>query len=198
MSSRITLLAHASTSATAAAAFPAGEPLEPRGATRAAAARTSLPRAEALRRAPERACEETCAAIGLTAEPDEALRGWDLGSWAGRTLDEVGATHPHEVRAWLADPAAAPHGGESLTALLARTTEWLAAPPPGRVLVVCGPAVIRAAVVAVLDAPPAAFWRIDVAPLSVTVLGGSPARWTIRATGAALPQVEDCFPDAPA
>jgi broad specificity phosphatase PhoE len=186
VTSRISLLAHASTSATAAAAFPADEPLEPRGAATAAALRTSLPRADELRRAPDRACTETCAALDLAAEPDEALRGWDLGRWTGRTLDEVGAAQPGDVDAWLTDPAAAPHGGEALTALLARVAGWLAAPPAGRVLVVCGPAVIRAAVVTVLGAPPAAFWRIDVAPLSVTDLRGGPPRWTIRTTGAPL------------
>jgi broad specificity phosphatase PhoE len=190
VSSRITLLAHASTSATVAVAFPTDEPLEPRGAATAAAVRMSLPRADGLRRAPDRACAETCAALGLAAEPDEALRGWDLGRWAGRTLDEVGAAHPDDVHAWLTDPEAAPHGGEALSALLGRVAGWLAAPPAGRVLVVCGPAVIRAAVVTVLGAPPAAFWRIDVAPLSATDLRGGPPRWTIRTAGAPLSQAQ--------
>jgi hypothetical protein len=41
-------------------------------------------------------------------------------------------------------------------------------------------------VLAVLDAPAAAFWRLDVAPLTVTDLRGGPGRWTVRATGAPL------------
>jgi broad specificity phosphatase PhoE len=187
VTSRAVLLAHASTPATATAAFPADEPLEARGRARAAAVRDVVPRADHVRRAPGRACRETCAALGLNAESDDRLRVWDLGGWAGRPLDEVAATYPAEVHAWLTDPAAAPHGGEPLTALLARVAGWLAAPPAGRALVVCGPAVVRAAVVTVLGAPPAAFWRIDVAPLSATDLRGGPERWTVRATGAALP-----------
>jgi broad specificity phosphatase PhoE len=186
VTSRATLLAHASTPATAAAAFPAEDPLEPRGRAAAAAGRGLLPRADHVLRAPDRACHETCTALGLDADPDDRLRGWDLGPWAGHTLDEVAEARPADVHAWLTDPAAAPHGGESLDALLARVAGWLAAPPPGRALVVCGPAVVRAAVVTVLGAPPAAFWRIDVAPLSATDLRSGPARWTVRTTGAPL------------
>jgi hypothetical protein len=52
------------------------------------------------------------------------------------------------------------------------------------VLVVCGPEVVRATVVTALAAPPAAFWRVEVAPLSVTDLRGGPPRWTVRATAA--------------
>jgi broad specificity phosphatase PhoE len=189
LSSRVTLLAHAATAATATAAFPADDPIEPRG--RAAAARALPPRADHVRHAPDRACRETCAALGLAADPDDGLRGWDLGRWAGRTLDEVAATHPADVQVWLADPAAAPHGGEPLTALLARVARWLAAVPAGRSLAVCGPAVARAAVVTVLGAPPAAFWRIDIAPLSHTDLRGGPGLWTVRATGAALARPDD-------
>jgi hypothetical protein len=40
-------------------------------------------------------------------------------------------------------------------------------------------------VVATLGAPPAGFWRIDIAPLTATVLRGGPGRWTVR--GTALP-----------
>jgi broad specificity phosphatase PhoE len=65
--------------------------------------------------------------------------------------------------------------------------EWLAsAEPAGRLLAVCGPAVVRAAVVTVLGAPPVAFWRVDIARLSLTDLRGSPQGWTVRTTGAPL------------
>ena len=184
VTSRVVFLAHASTPATAAAAFPADDPLEPRGRAAAAAARGLLPRADHLLSAPDRACRETCTALGLDARPEAGLRGWELGGWSGRTLADAAAADPAGVQAWVTDPAAAPHGGEPLTALLARVGAWLADPPAGRVLVVCGPAVVRAAVVAALGAPPTAFWRIDVAPLSVTDLRGGPPRWTVRATAA--------------
>ena len=183
---RLTLLTHSPTAATAAAAFPADEPLDDRGRawTRDGAGRA--PSVDRTVCAPERACRDTCDVLGLTASVDEALRGWDLGSWAGRTLDEVAAREPDAVAAWLSDPAAVPHGGESLSALLDRVRAWLAAAPAGRTLAVCGPAVVRAALVVVLDAPPSAFWRVDLAPLTLTDLRGGPVRWTVRSTGAAL------------
>jgi broad specificity phosphatase PhoE len=45
------------------------------------------------------------------------------------------------------------------------------------------PAVVRAAIVHALGAPPAAFWRIDVAPLSRTDLSGRDGRWNLRGIG---------------
>jgi broad specificity phosphatase PhoE len=183
---RLTLLAHAPTAATAAAAFPADDPLDARGRSRLRDAAGGLPRAARVRCAPDRACRGTADGLGLAAAADEGLREWDLGRWAGRTLDAVAADEPDAVHAWLADPGAAPHGGEPLAAVLARVRAWLAALPDGHTLGVCGPAVVRAAVVAVLDAPPAAFWRVDAAPLTATDLRGGPRRWTVRATGVPL------------
>lgn len=139
-----------------------------------------------VRCAPDPACRETGDVLGLAPEVDDGVRGWDLGRWAGATLDETAAQCREDVAAWLADPSAAPHGGETLAALLARVRGWLAGAAPGHTLVICGPAVARAAVVAVLDAPAAAFWRVDVAPLTVTDLRGGPHRWTVRAAGAPL------------
>jgi broad specificity phosphatase PhoE len=107
-----------------------------------------------------------------------------MGRWAGRTLDDLAAEEPAEVAGWLTDPAAAPHGGEPLATLIERTGRWLAGLPAGHTLAVCAPAVVRAAVVAVLGAPPSAFWRLDVAPMSWTDLRGGPGRWTVRSAAA--------------
>ncbi|MDT7579105.1 MAG: hypothetical protein QOK35_369, partial [Pseudonocardiales bacterium] len=96
----------------------------------------------------------------------------------------VAAGPPEAVTAWLTDPEATPHGGESLSALVDRVRLWLATAPAGHTLAVCGPAVVRAAVVAVLGAPPSAFWRQDVAPMTATDLRGGPDRWTVRSTAA--------------
>ena len=181
---RVTLLAHAPTSATASAAFPADEPLDARGRAWAEAGAADLPRVDRVRCAPERACLETCACLGCPPDPDAGLAGWDMGRWAGRTLDDVAAEEPTEVAGWLADPAAAPHSGESLAALIERTGHWLAGLPTGHTLAVCTPAVVRAAVVAVLEAPPSAFWRLDVAPMTWTDLRGGPSRWTVRSAAA--------------
>ncbi|KIF72592.1 phosphoglycerate mutase, partial [Streptomyces sp. AcH 505] len=83
--------------------------------------------------------------------------------------------------AWLADPAAAPHGGESLAALHERVGAWLRdlAPEGGRVVVVAEPDVVRAAVALAVGAPASAFWRIDVRPLTATELSGRNGRWNL-------------------
>jgi broad specificity phosphatase PhoE len=135
-----------------------------------------------VRYGPEQACRQTCSILGLDGTVDPVLRDWGLGSWSGRTLDDVTAERPDDVAAWLTDPDAAPHGGEALTVLLARVQQWMAGLSSEHTLAVCAPAVVRAAVVAVLGAPAPAFWRIDMAPMTLTDLRGGGDRWTVRAT----------------
>ena len=48
------------------------------------------------------------------------------------------------------------------------------------------PSVVRALIVAALSADPGAFWRIDVSPLTETILIGGDSRWNLRATGCPL------------
>ncbi len=131
---------------------------------------------------PATAARQTAAALGLTAEVEPGLRDCDYGRWAGRTLDEVSAVEPEAVFAWLSDPAAAPHGGESIAALAGRVGDWLDSEAvQGGVLAVTHAAVMRGAVIHVLGAPMQSFWRIDVPPLALFELrrGGGP--WTLRA-----------------
>jgi broad specificity phosphatase PhoE len=187
---RVILLCHGATSAVRTAAFAGDEPLEPATRAQVAALAGSLPRADLLRRAPSERCRQTAEALGLEAAPDDRLTACDYGAWTGRTLDEVVATNPDAVTAWLTDPTARPHGGESLADLLRRVGHWLdeagtpessAAPRTTRTLLaLADPTVIRAAVVHALDARPRSIWRIDVAPLSRTELVGSPGRWSLR------------------
>jgi broad specificity phosphatase PhoE len=183
---RLTLLAHAPTAATTAAAFPVDEALDDRGRTWAREARGRVPRVDRVVTAPERACRETCEILGVPASVDAGIQGWDLGTWAGRTLEEISGRQPDDVAVWLADPRSAPHGGESLAGLIGRVRAWLGRASAGHTLAVCSPAVARAAVVVVLDAPEQAFWRLDVAPLPATDLRGGPPRWSVRTTGTSL------------
>lgn len=169
------------------------------GATLAALAH-ALGRVDALVHAPERRARETAAALaGLQMPPaatpreDAALRDLDHGRWAGRRLGDVLADlTPDAAAAWLCDPTAAPHGGESVAQLLERAAAWLAAltapgaPPVGCLLAVTHPAVARALVVRALDAPPTTFWRIDMAPLSRVDLRHHAGRWTLRVLDAPL------------
>jgi broad specificity phosphatase PhoE len=179
MTSRVVLLCHAATSATRRAAFPAGEPVE-----------TEPPatpvRADTYLTAPETSCRQTATALGQDATVEEALRDCDYGAWRGRTLDEVAAADRDGVTRWLTDPAAAPHGGESTLDLLDRVGTWLDALPGGhrKIVAVTHPAVVKAAVVHAILATPRSFWRIDVPPLSWTVLSGQSGRWTLRSLAA--------------
>jgi broad specificity phosphatase PhoE len=86
----------------------------------------------------------------------------------------------------MTDPDAAPHGGESLTEVLARVARWLAeqAVLDGAAVAITHAGVVKACVVTALAAPPAAFWQIDVAPLSITELHAHDGRWTITRVNA--------------
>jgi broad specificity phosphatase PhoE len=177
---RLTLIRHAPSEATRRSAFPLDEPLDPRGVDEARALAPRLGRFDAAWTGPARRAGETAEALGLTATVAAELDECDFGAWRGRTLAELNAEDPAAVAAWMEDPAAAPHGGESLLALLDRVRGWLGAGDGSRVVAVTHAGVIRAAVVCALEAPPLAFWRLDVAPLSRTVLHAHEGRWTVR------------------
>jgi broad specificity phosphatase PhoE len=185
LTTRLVLISHAPTAATRAAAFPTDEPLDRPGSAAASAAAGAPRRVAAAYCAPERRCRQTAAALGFDPRVDPGLRDGDVGRWAGRTLTEVAASEPDGIEAWLTDPSAAPHGGESVDEVLARARDWLRALPPvtGTVVAVTHPAVVRALVIDAIAASAASFWRIDVAPLERTILTGGHGRWTLRATG---------------
>ncbi|WP_326810952.1 histidine phosphatase family protein [Streptomyces scopuliridis] len=197
---------------------PVGDELDALGLREAEAVRETFP-ATATATAttyvsPSLRCRRTAEALGLDAKPLPALAPCAMGRWQGRTLDEVAAAEPDALASWLADPAAAPHGGEPLLALLARAAHWLdtlgeatasdsgtagdgasgggasgggasgsGAPGSGtaggRVIAVAEPDIIRACAVHSLGATPAAFWRIDVRPLTATELSGRVGRWNL-------------------
>lgn len=169
------------TPATRRAAFAADEGIEAGAGVRMRAAEHTR-----ILRGPELRCAQTCERMGLEAEVDDGLRDWDLGSWRGSTLAEVAAGEPDGVEAWLADPASTPHGGEPLVALLARTAAWLDGLGDGPLVAVAHPALARAAVLHAVRADPAAFWRLDVAPGTVTSLSGRSQRWNVSRFGAPL------------
>jgi broad specificity phosphatase PhoE len=184
MTLRITWLAHAATAATRRAAFPADEPIETKARTKVADLAGVLGRADRVLIAPERRARETAGALGLgNALVEPALRDCDYGRWIGRTLLELQDDVPQDLAAWLSDPEAAPHGGESIAALGRRVAAWLERIDigEGRLLVISHPAVLRAAVTHVLQAPPAACRRIDVGPLSRLVLSRQGAEWRLQA-----------------
>ncbi len=149
------------------ARFPVDEPLTEAG-RRAVAACGRLPVARVLT-APERRAIETAALLGLLGEADDRLRDLDAGAWRG---GELLAVPRGELYTWLTDPKFRGHGREAVVDVIDRTRDWLTdiASEGVPTIAVTHPAVIRAALLVSLDAPPKSFWRIDIPPMCVTRL----------------------------
>lgn len=182
---RVTLLAAARSSSLLDVRFDDDRPLDSAGwfeVRRTAPELAGLAAAELRYSSPTVRCRETCEGLGLRTVAQPALRDCDMGRWRGSTLQEVAVREPDAVDAWLADPRAAPHGGESLLSFIARVGGWLDTRPFGgddRVVAVAEPAVVRAALCYVLRVPPHAYWRIDAQPLSAVAFTGHAGEWCL-------------------
>jgi broad specificity phosphatase PhoE len=185
MPGRLTLICHGATSATRAAAFPLDEPLEDGVLEQARMLRPVLRRWDRAVTSPALGARQTADALSPDACVHPALRDCDYGRWRGRKLADIQADHPAEVAAWLSDPDAAPHGGESLLSLMRRVSDWMAdrLHDDCHMIAVTHAAVIRAAVIGVLGAPTQSFWRIDVEPMSLVDLRSDKRRWALRVPG---------------
>jgi ribonuclease H / adenosylcobalamin/alpha-ribazole phosphatase len=112
------------------------------------------------------------AAAGVPLAVDNDLAETDFGSWEGMSFAEVMARWPDEMAAWMADPGAAPPGGESFAAVGIRVNaaldRLLAAHQGQTVVVVSHVTPIKTLVCRALLAPPQAMFRmhLDVAALS--------------------------------
>jgi ribonuclease H / adenosylcobalamin/alpha-ribazole phosphatase len=115
--------------------------------------------------------QEVAEVTGAPVVTDQGFRETDFGAWDGLTFAEVRQRWPAEVTTWLADPAVAPPGGESLVEVGARVTEALHRVLTGHqqqtILIVSHVTPIKTLVAAALLAPPAALYRmhLDVAAL---------------------------------
>ncbi|MEO3922383.1 histidine phosphatase family protein [Micromonosporaceae bacterium B7E4] len=184
------LVAHAQTAALRRAVFGGGDDsLDPAGLAAARALARTGPglrgpfgRIDACLSTPAEAGRQTAYALGLRPTAVPALADCDYGRWTGLPLAEVGAREPDALRDWLGTPDAAPHGGESVEALLDRVDRWLTGQRDrgGRIVAVTHPVVVRAALVRALRLPGATFWRLDVAPLAVVRLTGRGPGWRLR------------------
>ncbi|MDD7964044.1 histidine phosphatase family protein [Actinomycetospora lemnae] len=185
---RLHLLAHAATAAAREARFPDDEPLDTGGRRAAAELAGRLPEPAHVWCAPSARCRGTAALVLPGRSVDgEAPAGPDPGAWAGRAPADLAVEDPAALQSWLTDPDAAPPGGESLAALVARVGAWMDdLPREDRTvgLAVVDPPVVRAAVAHAMGAGPAAAWRVDVAPLTLAVLTGGSGRWNLRSLGA--------------
>jgi broad specificity phosphatase PhoE len=189
VTARLILICHASTAAVRSSSFPADEPLDEHGKDSAAALAGRLPSADQWLTSPELRTRQTAEALGLDAAVEPRLRDCDYGSWSGRSFKDVYAREPEAVAVWLRDPASMPHGGESVLSLMQRVADWLQGEQSHhrKSIVVTHSAIIRAAIVDAIGAPPQSFWRIDIAPLSITLLSGSNGRWNLASSGCMVP-----------
>jgi probable phosphoglycerate mutase len=147
-----------------------------RAQARAAARRLAGERIDAVVSSPLRRARDTAApiaeALGLAVEYDDDLRETDFGAWEGLTFAEVRDRWPDDLDRWLADPAAAPGGGEAFAAVAERAARaraaLLARHPARTVLVVSHVTPIKILLQQALLAPPEALYRmhLDTACLS--------------------------------
>jgi broad specificity phosphatase PhoE len=146
------------------------------------AALASLPPSASAMRSPSAGSALTCAALGLKSAVEPALRDMDPGAWRGRPTGDIVAADPYGCSAWLTDPDAAPHGGETVRQLCRRTARWLGSLPPdtGRALAIAEPAVVRALLVHALSAPARAFWTLRVPPLLTVHLTWRGGGWSVQ------------------
>jgi broad specificity phosphatase PhoE len=180
MPTRLSLVCHARTEAQRLGQFPLDESVEPKGLAKAAELASSLKKPVRILSAPEARAWQTAEALGSGIEIVPELGDYDFGEWQGQRLIDLQESAEHSLAAWLDDPQAAPHGGESLQQLCSRVGAWLDGfREDGHFIIVSHPFVIRAAILHALEAGPASFNFIDVAPLAVVDLRFQ-GRWRLR------------------
>ncbi|MDO7899043.1 histidine phosphatase family protein [Pseudomonas citrulli] len=180
---RLTLICHARTVAQKQARFSLDEPLDVDWLAPRRGIGKHYPSVRQLLCAPELRARQTAALFGPEPRLVQALADCDLGRWRGLSIDALHQDEPAAVQAWLDDPDAAPHGGESVADVCRRVGDWLTGlqARPGHVLAVTHPFVIRAALVHAMGCP-AAFNRIDIEPLSAVELRFNGV-WRLRTQG---------------
>lgn len=188
MARRLIFVCCASTTAMRRGVFPLDEPADGRYRARAAALHVHLPRIGHVLTGPALRARQTAQAFAPAAVEEGALADQDFGAWAGKGVGALQETDPVALGAWLSDPEAAPPGGESFGQVCLRIEGFMAGllGKKGETIAVSHPAVIRAAILTTLGAPPACFSRIDVEPLGLTEFRGDGRRWMLRSTGVSL------------
>lgn len=131
---------------------------------------------DAVVSSPMRRARQTADAAASVLELDvrevEGFRECAFGDWEGLTFAEVREGWPGELAAWLADPTAAPPGGESFAdvrrRVLVARDKLLARYAASAVLVVAHVTPIKVLVSDALGAPAAALYRMELTPASLT------------------------------
>lgn len=182
MKTRITLLCHGPTTSNRTSAFPADEPLEPAAREQTALLKCSLDRADRVLVSPLLRARQTADLLGLSGTCEPTLADCDYGRWSGKTMQTIAQEEPDALAAWVADLSAAPHAGEAMSNVVVRIAGWLdqAMDKGGHTVAITHASVIRACIMHILQTAPAAFWKIDVEPLSLTHLSSDGRRWSLR------------------
>jgi broad specificity phosphatase PhoE len=179
------LLCHAATRAMKTGCFPTGEESADADAGTPEQAPVRADAATRVISSPARAARETAARIAHTFDIDSAFDDLDYGRWRGLSIRTIGEREPQQVAAWLTEPSAHPHGGESIAMLVTRVIPGIARigreTPQARCIVVTHAIVVKAAVVHALGKPLSSVYGMDFAPLSVTVMTRPPGAdaWTV-------------------
>jgi broad specificity phosphatase PhoE len=189
MNPRLLLVRHAPTAATRAGMFPADEPLDDEAMQQAAGVRSIVGPFDRALCSPSQRTRQTAEAFALTPAVDPDLAECDFGAWAGLSFDDVRSRYEGSINAWLADPASAPHGGETLNDVAARVSRFLerAATLGGTTVAVTHGGVIRVAIVLARAQPLDVVWRVNVEPLSLTELRFARGRWRCVKAGSYTP-----------
>jgi broad specificity phosphatase PhoE len=122
--------------------------------------------------------------FGLSPFPLEGLNDIDYGEWQGLTPDEVRSHWPDELDCWYRHPdwAAIP-GGETLQAVLARTTVVLhdvLRRHAGETVVLVGhDSVNRVILLHALELPLSRYWRIKQDPCAINEIDFGPDGFVI-------------------
>ncbi|MDL2406764.1 histidine phosphatase family protein [Rhizobium calliandrae] len=187
MKARLSWICHGATEANRTSRFPADEPLEARGGQQAGTLAAQIRTVDRAWTSPALRARQTVAAMGLDATTETSLGECDYGRWQGRSITELHETDPEALSLWMLDLEAAPHGGEPLCAVFARVGDWMTSHigDGGHTVAVTHATVIRAAILHVLQAPPSAFWTIDIEPLGVVEMTSDGRRWQLRFPNAA-------------
>jgi probable phosphoglycerate mutase len=118
------------------------------------------------------------AALGVPVVVDDDLVETDFGRWDGLTFEEVRDRWPAEHADWMADPASAPPGGESVVQVSRRVRRardrLLAAYPGSTVAVVSHVTPIKLLLCSALGAPTSALFRLHLDPAGLSTVDWYP------------------------
>ncbi len=132
--------------------------------------------------APQKAARDTAEVMFKTAIIAPEIRDIDYGRWSGRLIREVALEDDIAFQSWVG--GASTPGGESLQELIDRITKWLDArmDEMGNTVAIVSPAVLRAVVISVLNAPIQSFSRLDISALSSLRITCDGKRWNVHLT----------------